>query len=92
MADMNHVSQSPDVLAYSQWLAEIEQQPNFDDIPPFEPLEPEELERLEEAGRDYAQELFEQGAIPELGDIDLDERFLESEPAVDREIDLDFDH
>ena len=91
MDNMEDISQSPEVLEFYQWLAEIDANTDLGDIPEPEPLAPEELERLEEAGREYAQELLERDAIPEVGDIDLDERFLEYEPAIEVDVDIDID-
>ena len=91
MDNMEDISQSPEVLEFYQWLAEINPHLELGEVPELEPFTPEELEQLEEAGRAYAQELLEQDAIPELGDIDLEERFLEHEPALDVEKNIDFD-
>jgi hypothetical protein len=57
----------------------------------LEPLqfEPEELERLEELGREYAEELFERDAIPDTPSIDIDEQLLEPEHTHDLDYDLD---
>jgi hypothetical protein len=54
-------------------------------------FEPEELERLEELGREYAGELFERNAIPDLPPMDIDEHLLEPEQTPDLGHDLDYD-
>jgi hypothetical protein len=88
---------SPEQVEFYQWLGELGQdtplsdlveQPDSAEAPLFEP---EELERLEELGRAYAQELFERDAIPDMPPMDMDERLLEPEPMLEFDQDLDFD-
>lgn len=45
-----------------------------------QPLEfdPQELERLDAEALEYVQELIEQGMIPDIPDIDIDPKLLES--------------
>ena len=67
-------------------LSELVEHPDLLEPPQ---LEPEELERLEELGREYAQELFERDAIPDIPPMDIDERLLEPEQAHDLDHDVD---
>ncbi len=60
-----------------------------DDVLEPPQFEPEELERLEDLGREYVQELFERDAIPDLPPMDIDEHLPEPEQAHDLEHDLD---
>lgn len=65
-------------------LSELVEHPDLLELPQFEP---EELERLEELGREYAQELFERDAIPDIPPMDIDERLLEPEQTLDHDLD-----
>lgn len=67
-------------------LAELVETPEVLEPPHFEP---EELQRLEMLGREYAQELLDRDAIPALPPMDLDARFLEPEPTIDLDHDID---
>ena len=69
-------------------LSELAEHPDALEIPTFEP---EELDRLEALGHEYAQELFDRDAIPDLPPLDMDERLLEPEVSQDLEQDLDRD-
>jgi hypothetical protein len=69
-------------------LSELVEHPNVLEPPQFEP---EELVRLEELGREYAQELFERDAIPDIPPMDIDEHLLEPEQTLDLEHDADHD-
>jgi len=66
-------------------LSELVEHPDVLEPPQFEP---EELERLESLGRDYAEELFERDAIPDVPPWAVDERLIEPEQTHD----LDLDH
>jgi hypothetical protein len=86
---------SPEQTEFYQWLEELDQDrplsalvedPASLEVPQFPS---EELDRLEELGRDYAQELFDRDAIPDLPPMDIDERLLE--PEVSQELDQDLD-
>ncbi len=86
---------SSEQTEFYQWLEELDQDrplselvehPDSLEVPQF-PLE--ELDLLEELGRDYAQELFDRDAIPDLPPMDIDERLLE--PEVSQELDQDLD-
>ena len=80
---------------FYQWLETLDlDRPLFElveraDV--LEPLqfEPEELERLETLGREYAEELFERDLIPDTPSIDIEERFLEPEQTHDLDHDLE---
>jgi hypothetical protein len=67
-------------------LSELVEHPGVLEPPQFEP---EELERLEALGREYAQELLERDAIPDIPPMDIDERLLEPEQAHDLDHDID---
>lgn len=67
-------------------LSELVEHPDLLEQPQFEP---EELERLEELGREYAQELIERDAIPDIPPMDIDERLLEPEQTLDLDYDID---
>ena len=86
---------SPEQAEFYQWLEELDldrtlsdliENPAAIEIPQFSS---EELERLEGLGRDYAHELFDRDAIPDLPPLDIDERLLE--PEVPQDPDHDFD-
>ena len=75
-----------------QWLEGVDlNQPVSELIEPewLEPVTftPEELAYLEEQGREYAQELFEQGLIADLPALDMPGPLLEQV----HNLDLDFD-
>lgn len=92
------MAEQDDVLAqdeFSQWLETLdfdrplsELVEHTDLLKPLQ-FEPEELERLEELGYEYAQELFERDMIPDIPPLDIDERLLEPEQAHDLDYDLD---
>src|SRR5690242_14477723 len=84
---------SAEHIEFYRWLEELDQDrplselvehPDSLEMPVFEP---EELQRLEALGRDYAQELFYRDAIPDLPPMDLDERLLEPEKELDQDLD-----
>src|SRR5947199_2188239 len=94
MAELDY---SPEQDDFYRWIEELDldispseliESPNW-----LEPVtfEPEELERLEEWARDYAQELSERGLLPDLPPLDMDERLLEPELEQSMDCDLDFD-
>jgi hypothetical protein len=67
-------------------LSELAEHPDWLEPPQFEP---EELERLEELGREYAEELLERDVIPDVPPIDIDEHLLETEQTHDLDHDLE---
>jgi hypothetical protein len=76
-------------VAFYQWLEQVEPDPELANwIAQLETVEPpqfapEELERLETLGREYAQELFDREAIPDLPPMEPD-LLPEHEPDRDR--------
>jgi hypothetical protein len=87
MADELELSQEQ--TEFYQWLEELEYLPplaGWEESP--ETLERpefalEELDRLEDLGREYAQELFDREAIPDLPPLEP-EMSLDHEPDLDR--------
>ncbi len=88
---------SPEQADFYQWLEELDldtplselvEQPDSLEMPLFPP---EELDRLEALGHDYAQELFDRDAIPDLPSMDIDERLLEPDIAQEHDQGLDLD-
>ncbi len=92
MTEYDHLSEQE---AFFYWLDHLDQQNVPSDLverlETQEPLsfEPGEIERLEELGKELAGELFDRDAIPELSDMDMDERLLEPEHGQELEHDLD---
>lgn len=75
-----------ETLDLNRPLSELVEHPDLLELPQFEP---EELERLEELGREYAQELLDRDAIPDIPPMDIDERLLEPEQTLDLDHDID---
>ncbi|MBO0783327.1 MAG: hypothetical protein J2P37_31320 [Ktedonobacteraceae bacterium] len=71
-----------------QPLAELVEHVDVSESPQ---IDPEELARLEELAREYAQELEVRSMVPDLPPMDMDERLLQYEPVLQLEHDVDLD-
>ena len=85
---MSDTTPSSEQEALFQWLEQLDQLDQqqalselVEHLDTIEPptLEPEEIDRLEELGKELATDLIERDAIPDLPAMDMDERLLEPE-------------
>ena len=86
LLEQNEFYQWLETLDPERSLSEVAEHPDWLEPPQFEP---EELDRLEELGRDYAQELMDRDMIPDIPPMDFDEQLLEPEQPLDLYHDID---
>ena len=86
LLEQNEFYQWLETLDPERSLSEVAEHPDWLEPPQFEP---EELDRLEELGRDYAQELMDRDMIPDIPPMDFDEQLLEPEQPLDLDHDID---
>lgn len=86
--------------AFLHWLEHLTQQEQELSLPELvehvDTLEPpaltaEELDRLEDLGKELATDLLERDAVPDLPAMDMDERLLEPEAPHEHDDDHDLE-
>lgn len=94
---MQDLFASSEGFEWQEWFEGLDlEQPLSDLIDNHEWLEPVtltqgELAHLDELGREYAQELSDRHALPDVPPMDLPETLLEPEHPLELDHDLDFD-